>query len=290
MEAATFGQLVKELRKTTSDPRGDRWTRETLSKYIHITSDQLGRLERGERKNLDHQTLNLLAEAFRLTPAEKKEFLVIASGVAGIDLYYKLDPKEQLDKLIDIAGNFLVPAFIVDAFQDLIAVNQPCLALMGINEERVEFARRQKVGFNNLYYLYSSALGFKDLLGPLWRGVALLQIYKFRRSSLRFRNHSYFKMLLKELLKEPQFDVDWYSANRDTLHHYSEYEHFVYEHPIHGNLDYMTTETRIETLYGELHLYVHNPYNIETSRVFDKLRQHKGPKLIRLGSWPDKKN
>jgi len=50
LRAATFGQLVKELRKTTSDHQGNRWTRETLSKQIHLSVDQLGRLERGDRK------------------------------------------------------------------------------------------------------------------------------------------------------------------------------------------------------------------------------------------------
>jgi transcriptional regulator with XRE-family HTH domain len=288
LKTATFGQLVRELRKTTSDAHGNRWTRETLSKHSHLSIDQLGRLERGDRKYYDHQTLALLAEAFRLTPAEKREFLIIASGIIDVDLYHRLDHKKQLETLINIASNMLVPVFIVDAFQDLLAVNRSCLGLMGIDEERVVFARQQKVGFNNLYYIYSSTLGFKDLIGPSWREIALLQIYKFRRSSLRFRHHDYFKLLINELLKETQFDIDWYSANRHTLHHYSEYENFNYEHPLYGPLKYITTETRIETFQGELQLYAHNPFDDQTNRIFEKLNQSDNPKMIRLASWPDK--
>jgi transcriptional regulator with XRE-family HTH domain len=74
MEPSEFGQLVKSLRKATNDPLGNRWTRESLGSYIHLSINQLGRLERGDRKYFDNQTLILLADAFKLTPIERKEF------------------------------------------------------------------------------------------------------------------------------------------------------------------------------------------------------------------------
>ncbi len=129
MKAAGFGQLVRELRKTTSDPQGNRWTRETLSKHIHLSVDQLGRLERGDRKYYDSQTLELLAEAFKLIPIERKEFFITAAGITDQDYCSHLTPEDQLGELLEITGNVLTPAFLLDAYQDIVAINKSCLDL-----------------------------------------------------------------------------------------------------------------------------------------------------------------
>ncbi len=288
MKPAEFGQLVKELRKSTSDPLGNQWTRESLSKYIHLSVDQLGRLERGERKYYDHQTLNLLADAFKLTTVEKKEFLITAAGISDAEFTYNASPDEQLNDLINVAGSVLPPAFIVDAFNDLVAINQTYKNLFMITDEIIGYARQLKTGFNLLYYLYSADLGFKDLLGPSWKKIALIQIHQFRRTSFRFRHEKYYKILLQELFKEPQFDIDWYSSNRLCPEHCVEYEYFNFEHPAFGLLSFIGTETNVNTAHGELHLVIYHATDGPTTLTFNQLA---GPNKVSptlLANWPEK--
>ena len=288
MKAANFGQLVRELRKTTSDPHGNRWTRETLSKQIHLSVDQFGRLERGDRKYFDHQTLSLLANIFRLTPVERKEFLMVAAGITDIDIVYDITPGEQLSRLIDVVGDLLAPAFILDAFQDVIAINNTCRNLFLINNDVIDYSQQQAAGFNLLYYLYSPDLGFKDLIGQTWKEIAIVQIHQLRRTSFRFRHERYYKILFDTLFKIPQFSIDWYTSHKLDLDYYVEYEHFAYDHPFHGPLSYIATETNITTKHGELQLIIYNPTNTETTTVFKELTGHGRIKPTRLASWPDK--
>jgi len=288
MEPAEFGQLVKSLRKATYDPSGNPWTRESLSSYIHLSVNQLGRLERGDRKYFDNHTLALLCEAFKLSPIERKEFLLAAAGITDADFCNHLSPVEQLSEVAEVAANIQTPIFVLDAFQDIIATNQACLELFMINREMIEFARQLPIGFNLLYYLYSKDLGFQDLLGPAWNVVAMIQIHQFRRTSLRFRQHKYYKYLLNELLKEPKFDIDWYTSHRSPNKNYQKYEYFSYNQKAYGDLKYIATETNTDTLHGELQLIIYNPSDSKTALLFNRLAETSLSRITKLATWPEK--
>jgi transcriptional regulator with XRE-family HTH domain len=288
LRAATFGQLVKELRKTTSDHQGNRWTRETLSKQIHLSVDQLGRLERGDRKYYDNQSLELLADAFKLTPIERKEFFITAAGITDQDYCFHLTPDEQLQELIETLGDVWTPAFLLDAYQDIVAINKSCLDLFMINDEIIISAKELPFGYNLLKYMYDQNLGFAQLLGPLWQDVAMIQIHQFRRTSFRFQHHDYYKQLMNELSKEPKFDIDWYTSQRDPINKYLQYEKFSYIHPIYGPLRYIATEANTESIYGELQLILYLPADFPTAATFYQLVNLGAQKAIRLAEWPIK--
>jgi transcriptional regulator with XRE-family HTH domain len=113
MKQADFGQIVKILRKKTSDEKGNPWTRESLSKHLHLSIDQLGRLERGDRKYLDNQILKSLADAFNLTPIERKEFLIAAAGITNEDYSYYITPEEQLKELLNALKKYGLPHLLL---------------------------------------------------------------------------------------------------------------------------------------------------------------------------------
>lgn len=288
LKQANFGQLVKILRKKTSDERGEPWTRESLSKHLHLSINQLGRLERGDRKYYDSQTLELLANAFKLAPVERKVFLTAAAGIIDEDYCCHLAPEEQLRELLEVTCSVSTPAFILDAYQDIIAINKICLDLFMITEELIDAVKDQPFSFNLLRYMYSPALGFNSLLGPLWQNVAKIQIQQFRRTSFRFQHHDYYKLLIDELLKEPKFDIDWYASHRDPNEKYLPYESFGYLHPEYGPLNYVGTEVNTETVYGELQLILYTPANLATATVFYQLAVSEAHKVIRMADWPIK--
>lgn len=289
MKAATFGQLVRELRKKTSDTNGDPWTRETLSKKIHLSIDQLGRLERGDRKYYDSQTLELLAKAFMLIPIERKEFYIAAAGITDDDYCYHLTPEEQLEELLEVTGNVITPAFLLDAYQDIVAINKSCLDLFMITEELISYAKKIPFGFNLLKYMYDPFFGLEDMFGPLWQNIAMIQIHQFRRTSFRFQHHDYYKQLMNELNRGPKFDINWYASLRDPINKYLQYEAFNFTHPQYGPLNYVATEANTQTVYGELQLILYTPTDSPTAATFYQLVSSEPQNVIRLADWPVKK-
>ena len=288
MNLTEFGQLVKTLRNNSIDGFGNRQTRENLSEYIHLTPHQLGRLERGDRKYLDTQTLQFLAESFNLTNLEQKEFYSAAVGLSDSVLYSQVKPATQLNNLITLIERLQVPAYIVDAYTDMLAVNTSALKLYQITPDVLEYARNIPLGFNIINYLYSSALGIKDVIGySNWRETANLFMLFFRRSTLRFRHTEYFNYIMKLLLKEKQFDIDWYSSHRYTDLADMAYQYIAYKHPLYGLLNYFGTETVINTNKGNLYLLIFNPSDAATHSLFAKLLRETKQTATRLAPWPE---
>lgn len=284
-----FGMLLQALRKNSTDENGNRWTRDSLSAAIHLSRSQLGRLERGDRKYLDNQMLKLLANAFKLTIFEKREFLLAAAGISDDQLYGHEQPEKQLDQLLSQTYKLQVPAYILDVYGDMVAVNSSILALYQVTPDLIDGAYDHPVGMNLIYFVYSQQYGLRNLLNAEWREVADMAMLFFRRSSLRYRHTPYFNYIFKALLKEEQFDIDWYTSQRLDNHSDLTYEELNYLHPQYGNLNYVVTETAVNTSKGELFLIIYNPADNETVKVFSGLLREYGKGIHRLASWPDKK-
>lgn len=88
------------MRKNSLNEQGKAWNREALGQAVHLTEDQLGRLERGERKYIDKQTLTLLADSFNLTKKERKEFYYAALGLQDREIFNQEVPETQLKNLM----------------------------------------------------------------------------------------------------------------------------------------------------------------------------------------------
>jgi len=285
---AEFGLLVKALRNGCYDDHCNRLTRETLSKEIHLTPNQLGRLERGDRKYLDTQTLRLLARALKLTNLERREFFLAAIGQRDKYIFDQEEPENQLNDLIKLMEQLQVPAFTIDPYGDIVASNTSCMNLFLVTPEIIDYSRTIPLGFNHMYFMYSPDFGYKDLIGPSFHKVVEIEILLFRRSTLRYRHTDYFNYIFKNLLKIKQFDVDWYASQRNSQHYDLTYELFEYDHPRYGRMSYIATETIVNTQKGDLYLIVYNSTNNETSLVFDKLKDSHKNHTLKLASWPNK--
>lgn len=284
-----FGLLVKALRKSSLDLYGNRWTRDSLSRAVHLTPHQLGRLERGDRKYLDTQTLELLSKAFNLTNLEKKEFFTAAVGLSDNYLFGNESPEAQLKKLTKMMELISVPAFVIDVYGDFVVANRSSMDLFCITQEIIDYAKTIPLGFNSINFIYSSEFGFKNIIGPGWRRKATIEILLFRRNTLRYRHTEYFDYVLRTLLKEKQFDIDWYTSHRSPDVYDFTYEKFEYNHPRFGPLCYIATETIVNTGAGDLYLIIYNPSNEATISVFQEIRGKGNNAIMKLAPWPEKK-
>jgi len=288
MNLAEFGLLVKTLRQSNHDEYGKRWTRESLSEKIHLTPHQLGRLERGDRKYLDNITLQFLAESLNLTALEQKELLLAAIGLPDKEIYGLAEREVSFSEITDPLEKVLMPAFIMDVYADMIAANSALLKLWMLTPELLAYAETIPAGFNVVNFMYSSQSGFKAMIGPRWREYALIEIYLFRRSSLRFRHTAYFQHVFQTLLKEKEFDIDWYSSHRNTTHYNFTYVDYSYVHPFYGPLSYLITETGISTIKDNLYLIVYNPLDDKTASVFKELIEPDNFHVRKMADWPEK--
>ena len=289
MNLNDFGLLIKTLRKSSVDQWGNPWTRESLSRAVHLSPDQLGRLERGDRKYLDTQTLLLLADSFNLTNLERKEFLYAALGLSDEQLFAREDSINQLNNLLHEIENLQVPVLLLDAYSDIVAANVSTLNLFLITPELLDYAKQIPAGQNLLNLVYSPAFGAREIFGSFWRKIATIEILLFRRSTLRYRHTAYFNYLMKVLLQEKQFDIDWYFCQRYADRYDLTYVHFLYEHPRYGPLSYLATETIISTKKGELYLLAYNPLDKTTASIFKNIKGDKENRIHRFASWPEKK-
>ncbi len=288
MKNEEFGQLLKTLRQNSLDPKGNRWTRETLSREIKLTEDQLGRLERGERKYLDNHTLHLLARSFNLTSLEKKEFFCAAAGMADDQLFAREKPEAQLQELLHEIKDIQIPSMVLDVYADIVALNTATLNLFLLTPDIIRYAGEIPAGYNLLHFIYSPQFGCREIFGSKWSEVATIEVLLFRRSTLRYRHTAYFNYILNTLLKEKQFNIDWYTSHRYESHYELTYEHFKYKHPRFGFLSYLSTETVVNTKKGDLYLLLYNPTDDATKSVFSSLLDRNENKVYRISSWPEK--
>ncbi len=288
METNHFGSLVKALRTSNLNEDGKTWTRNSFSEAIGLTPGQLGRLERGDRKSLDNNTLDLMAQALNLTSMETKELFMVAVGMSDERLYGETQPKQQLQALADYMEQISLPAFIIDVYADFIAFNQALLKLFAISPEIIDYAKTLPAGQNMLHFLYAPDFGFRDVIGPSWRNVVLKEIYLFRRSSFRYRHTAYFKNLIRELLKIEPFAIDWYASQRLNKHYNLRYAEFSYIHPRFGPVHYLATETIVNTRQGDLYLVIYNPLDADTKKIFANLLTAPNNETILPTSWPEK--
>lgn len=288
MNPEEFGILIRTLRKSSIDQHGNPWTRKSLSRVIHLSVDQLGRLERGDRKLLDKQLLILLSSAFNLTILEKKELLEAATGLKDEELYARTDPVNKLNELLLEIKRFRTPAMVLDSYSDLVAANGPAMSLYAMTPEMRDYIKQLPAGTNMMKMIYSPEFGSRELFGPFWREVANIEMLLFRRATLCYRHRDYFKYIISILLQDRQFDVDWYTSHRHQSYYNLTYELFEYIHPRFGPVSYLASETRVPTKKGNLYLLVYNPVNKFTVPVFEELYRETGNAVARFAPWPDK--
>lgn len=288
MDPADFGLLIKTLRCNGTDNSGNPWTRERFCKEVHLSPDQLGRIERGERKYLDNQTLHLLATAFKLTNLERKEFLYASIGISDILIGSLLEPATQLNNLIILLESLRVPAFVIDVYSDLVVSNQAALYIYQLTPETLKNAKTAPAGLNHLFLFYSPDYGYREILGDHWQNTAMQELLLFRHSSLRYRHTEYFNYLLQELLKDKAFNINWYSSHKSELYNDMAYASLQYEHPAYGPVNYIATETVVHSKKGDLRLVILNPVDSLTTTLFADLTSSGNNRTVKLNSWPDK--
>ena len=292
MDYKAFGQLIIALRREHDDISGNPLSQQELAAKVGLTPSQLGRIERGELRHIGRDIVIGLAKALELTKAERREFFLASLGVGSTDLYARhQSAREVLERMLAHLGSIALPAFLHDAYADILGVNRLMLRFLAVREGFIESSIRARAPMNLIYYVFSPESGYRDMINSdrEWRSIALSNMQFFRRISLRYRSTTHFISLVQQLGRNRSFSEFWrYAGIAEDVDTHLE-RSYAFVHPAFGvRVNYAATIAEEGTADGELYLVTYIPTSVETATLLTELARETPPGVRAFASWPDK--
>lgn len=294
MKRKEFGELIAALRQDLG------WTQFQLAENASVDIAVVSQTERGVKKYFEPQLLFQFANAFQLTTLERREFLLAASGLDQKEIVRQpsaamatdvFNVRKTLDKMIELAGQIRLPAFVCDVYGDVTAVNNIILSFFKIPLEFVEIAGQIPAGYNTVRFNFGKDLLARSNVINNYDQYALNSMRAFRENSLRYRAQPYFKYLMKIFRNRneyPLFDRYWKLVSSVEQDKEASIDYFSYHHDTFGNIKYIASAAVSITSFGELFLVQYLPLDENTSQVFEQLAQQAGQGTMKLAPWPIK--
>jgi len=290
MDRKKFGKLISALRKEQLDRYNVSWTRQRLADESGIDQEILANIETGRRAILYPDLLVQLADALNLTSGERREFFLAASGVDEEHIYQPLDTsKTALGDMLAVMDKLQQPAFLVDQYFDIVAVNPMVLEIYNVNVNNFLDPESDPVTrFNLLRFLFASEFDEqKAMLGVFREKFTMTTLMLFRASSLRYRATEYFLRLYRHLYEIE--DLKTYIQRKPKNERYVDNNMFInLDNPRLGEIRSISTSVTIASTAGELKLFALTPLSEETAKIFTSLAHLNNYVFQPLPDWPNK--
>lgn len=295
MDRKEFGILVSLLRQDLGQ------TQFQLAENSQIDNAVISQIERGVKKHLDPELLFKLANALHLTTIERREFFLAASGVEQSNIIRQptlalatdsIDSEKVLGKMIRIIEKLHIPAFIMDVYSDVLALNNPALLFFQTPPEMVQSAPHLPGGYTTVRAMFGKELSLKSKITENWDQYAVGSMRFVRENSLRYRAKPYFRYLMQAFQNQneyPLFDRYWRMVSSFEQDREANVDVFTYTHSDFGPITYATATTVSITPHGELFLNQYLPLDEPTRILFDNFIKTIGEGAIApLAPWPEK--
>lgn len=298
MDRKEFGSLVAALRKEQYGEGGERLTQANLARLCHqldpyspLSEVVIGKIERGERVNLDEQTLLNLADTLKLTIGERRSFFLLATGLDHPQIYPSVgDDTAVLDKVLAMLESIRLPALLLDRYLDIIAVNSLLLPLYQLPQPALRQRAQKPGGTNLLDFIFSADFApLRQRMSPqVWHRFAVGNVIYFRRVSLPYRMTDYFASLLAHLRRNREFRWFWEQVFYEDKLYFVGGESFQMGSAETGRYRFLTAPLVTVTPYGNLEILAHIPRDRETAVAFCEMEQVGGTAVHQLAPWPEK--
>ena len=294
MDRKEFGKLIAALRQDMD------WTQFNLAEYSGIDLAVISQIERGAKKHVEPEMLVQLANTFHLTTLERREFFFAATGITLHQIMRQpsaalatdtMDANKTLSKMISLVGQLRVPAFLLDVYSDVLAINHIAAAFFQIPDSMLKTAPSIPGGYSAIRLMFGRDLAARSRINENWDEYALGSMRFFREVSLRYRAKPYFQYLMRAFrnpAEYPLFDRYWKLVSSVKQDREANVDLFDYGHLDFGHLRYATATSVSYTLHGELLLNQYLPLDDNTSYLFDQLSVQCGQGALRLAPWPVK--
>ncbi len=292
MDRKQFGKLVSALRQDMG------WTQIELSQYGGVDVATISQMERGVKKHPDPELLMKLANVFQLTTQERRQFFLASTGIPSDQMVRQpgpaspadsLDPERSLKKMIGLVESLRVPAFLLDVYSDLLAINYIAFAFFQIPSELLMGAANLPGGMNVVRLIFGKNTAARAHILTQWEYYAVSTMRFFREASLCYRATPYFQYLFRAFrdpAEYPLFERYWRLVSSGEQDRDGNYEQFSYHHDSFGPLSYAVATTTCVTAQGELLMNQYNPTDDATQDFFNQLAAQSGIGVIRGAPWP----
>lgn len=298
MDRREFGKLVSALRKEHYDENGDRYTQGKLAELIlaqdpttPLNEIVVGKIERGERTQLDAQTLLNLADALKLTVGERRAFFMLATGLDHPQIYRTDDGAEEiLTPVLQMLGDIRLPALLLDRYLDVIAANGLLLQLYQISQTDISQMMGSAGKTNLLDFIFSDTFATvrTQMPHPVWHRFAMGNVVYFRRMTLPYRMTDYFSILLARLRRIREFRWFWDQVFYEEKYYFVGGESFQMESSLAGRFRFLTAPLVTHTPYGNLEILTHIPRDGATAVAFHHMSQQTPAQAYQIQPWPEK--
>lgn len=295
MDRIEFGILVSLLRQDRN------LTQFELAEHSQVENAVISQIERGVKKHFNSKLLMNLANALHLTTIERREFFLAASGVKQEHIVRQpnaalvtdsIDSEKVLGKMINIIKKLRLPAFIMDVYSDVLALNMVALAFFQVTPAILETAPTLPGGYTTVRMMFGKELALRSKVTENWDQYAVGSMRFIRENSLRYRAKPYFQYLMKSFknpIEYPLFDRYWNMVSSFEQDREANVDVFTYTHADFGPLNYATATTVSITPHGELFLNQYLPLDEHTRSLFDTLAAQTSEGVIApLAPWPEK--
>lgn len=291
MEHKKFGRLVTALRKEMG------WTQAQLAQFARLDTALISQVERGVKSLLDSDLLLKLADAFQLTTLERREFFLASTGIETGQIVRSAvggmqSAQQSLHRMIGLVEKLRIPAFLLDAYTDVLAINFAAFDFFQIPLEMMGGAGEVPGGLNALRLVFGKDLSAHSHFLNNWEYYALSTMRFFREASLCHRSTPYYEYLMKTFrdpVEYPLFERYWRMVSSLEQDRDGTYENFEYDHDTFGHLSYAVATTICVTPEGEIYLNQYIPTDDPTWKLFEGLAARSGMGVIPLASWPEKR-
>ncbi|MBX3000836.1 MAG: hypothetical protein KF893_20105 [Caldilineaceae bacterium] len=298
MDRKTFGKLVAALRREQFNEEGERFTQamlahkaEELDPATPLNELVIGKIERGERAQLDKPTLVSLMHVLDLTLGERQVFLQLASGLDSASLYpTQSDSSTILCSAMEMVAEIQLPALLLDQYLDVIAVNALVLPFYQISIADLQKRAGRPAAFNLLGMIFSDdfAAVRERMPRQQWHEFAMGNVIYFRRTTLPYRMTDYFQQIFEQLRRNRNFRWFWEQVHYEDKRSFVGGELFEIGGTAMGRLRFLTAPLVQLTSYGNLEIITHIPRDKTTTDVIHRLIQDCPAGVYQLAPWPQK--
>ncbi|GAB4501162.1 MAG: hypothetical protein Fur0035_07030 [Anaerolineales bacterium] len=202
----------------------------------------------------------------------------------------KCEAQESLEKALGVLKSLALPAFLVDCYDNLLAVNHNILALFGYSDSLLAQARQHFAGYNLLRFVFSQDSLFRESILENKEPYLLQSLSFFRAITLPWRATRYYARLMNELTTDPEmqpFCAYFARSANDESEALFENESVVLQNAHFGRLKFYSPPlTEIPSPAGNLHLIVYLPADTPTAQAFTGLAQQGSGQIALLQSFP----
>ncbi len=292
MDITQSGDLVKAMRREVWRQRGERWTQAELARRANATPKIISNLERGQKARIEPELLLGLANAFELTTRERAVFFECANGLRRQDLPRPgQQPEAVLANLLKTLKQYHLPAFILDDYDNVVAVNSPIRHLFsGIIPLLLEDAPELPGGYNVLRFVFSDTSHFASSIVRNKARYLQQSVYFFRFITLPYRATRFYQDMMTCFFADPSMEAfrrtydQTFTQKRDFFFE----DNFVtLQMPDHPPLQFFSPpQEAVHTPFGSLYLVAYLPADMSTLRYFLHLNEVEPLDPIPLAPWP----